>query len=267
MPLNRSVTGDGPPLVILHGLFGSGRNWSTIANRLAARGWRVITPDLRNHGASAWHNAMDYPAMAADIRASLDEAAGGQPAVLVGHSMGGKAAMRLALESPERVRALVVVDVAPVAYRHGLEGYAQAMLDMPLADVRRRADADAMLADTIPEPGIRAFLLQNLELPGRDGGTARWRLNLRALIDGMADITGWPDPPAGARYNGPTLFLAGGASDYVRPAHQESIRALFPAARVETIASAGHWVHAEQPDATEEALGAFLDSVRDADTH
>jgi pimeloyl-ACP methyl ester carboxylesterase len=267
MPLNRSVTGDGPPLVILHGLFGSGRNWNAIAGRLAPRGWRVITPDLRNHGASPWHDATDYPAMAADLRALLDEEAPGRPAVLCGHSMGGKAVLRLALESPERVRALIAVDVAPVAYRHGLEAYAQAMLDVPLADVRRRADADAVLADTIPEPGIRAFLLQNLELPGRDGGTARWRLNLRTLIDGMADITGWPNPPAGARYDGPTLFLAGGASDYVRPAHQDAIRALFPAARVETIAGAGHWVHAEQPDATVEALGAFLDEVLATNAH
>jgi len=261
MRLTCSSKGDGPPLVILHGLFGSGRNWGAIAGRLAPLGWRVITPDLRNHGGSPWDEAMDYAAMAGDVRSLLDEEAGGQPAVLVGHSMGGKAAMRLTLEDPARVRALIVVDVAPVAYRRGLEGYAQTMLDVPLDDVRRRADAEAALSEAIPEPGIRAFLLQNLELPGPEGGAARWRLNLPALIDGMADITGWPDPPAGARYDGPALVLSGGASDYVRPEHHGAIRTLFPAARFEVVEGAGHWVHAEAPGPTIEILSGFLGSL------
>ncbi|MBB4285461.1 alpha/beta fold hydrolase [Roseospira goensis] len=261
MHLHRTAVGDGPPLVILHGLFGSGRNWGLIARRLAAQGWRVITPDLRNHGASPWEAAMDYPAMAADLRTLLDETAGTTPAVVAGHSMGGKAAMRLALESPDRVRALIAVDVAPVAYGHGLEAYALAMRDLPLDGVTRRADADARLAAAVPDPGIRAFLLQNLDLGGPDAPGPRWRLNLRALLDGMATISGWPDPPPGACYEGPTLILAGGASDYVRPAHHATLRALFPAATVETVPDAGHWVHAEAPQATLDAMGGFLDRL------
>lgn len=263
--LSWTSVGAGAPLVILHGLFGSGRNWTAIARRLAARGWRVLTPDLRNHGASPWDSAMDYPAMAADLRTMLDSTltAEDPPPVVAGHSMGGKVAMRLALDHPGAVRAVIAVDVAPVTYGHGLESYARTMRDIPLKTVRRRADADAALAETIPEPGIRTFLLQNLVLPGPDDTPPhpRWRLNLAALIEGMADITGWPDPPDGARFDGPMLVLAGEASGYVRPEHHDAIRRLFPAARVETIAGAGHWVHAEKPDATVTALGGFLDAL------
>jgi len=263
MKLTCSSLGDGPPLLILHGLFGAGRNWSSIAKPLSGQGWRVLTPDLRNHGASPWDAAMDYPTMADDLRTLLDDEANGHPAVVIGHSMGGKVAMRLALEDPERVRALVPVDVAPVTYPPGrsIEACAQAMMSVPLDAVRRRADADASMAETIRDGPVRAFLLQNLDLPGPEGGTARWRLNLNALTDSLPTLTGWPEPPPGARYDGPVLALSGGASDYVRAEHHATIRALFPTVRFEVITGAGHWVHAEHPKATLAALEVFLADV------
>ncbi|MBB4266787.1 alpha/beta fold hydrolase [Roseospira visakhapatnamensis] len=263
MHLTVTRVGDTAPdrgvVVILHGLFGSGRNWSAIAKRLARDGWGVVMPDLRNHGQSPWDATMTYPAMAEDLRILLDDVSPARPAVVIGHSMGGKAAMRLALESPERLGALVVVDVAPVAYRHDLRDLAEAMRALPLRGLRRRAEADAALADAVPEAAVRAFLLQNLDLP--DDGPPRWRPNLDGLIDGMPDITGWPPPPAGARYDGPTLVLSGAASDYVRPAHAEVFSALFPGVRAETVDGAGHWVHAERPEAFLTAVGRFLETV------
>jgi len=260
MKLTCSSLGDGPPLLILHGLFGVGRNWSSIAKHLSSQGWRVLAPDLRNHGASPWDTVMDYPAMADDLRTLLDDEANGQPAVVVGHSMGGKVAMRLALEDPERVRALVAVDVAPVAYPPGraIEACAQSMMSVPLDAIRRRADADASIAEAIPDGPVRAFLLQNLDLPGPEGGSARWRLNLKAITDSLPALTGWPEPPPGARYDGPVLALSGGASDYVRAEHHAAMRALFPTVQFEAIPGAGHWVHAENPRATLAALERFL---------
>ncbi|MQX38357.1 alpha/beta fold hydrolase [Roseospira navarrensis] len=265
MPLDLpcSVVGDGPPLVILHGLFGSGRNWSRIAKHLAGQGWRVLTPDMRNHGTAPWHDAMDYPGMADDLRSLLLRDVGSEPAVVVGHSMGGKAAMWLALEDPARVRALVPVDVAPVSYPPGrsIETCAHAMEAVPLDQVTRRADADASMAEAIPDGSMRAFLLQNLELPGPDGGATRWRMNLRVLLDSLPTLTGWPIPRAGSRYDGPTLVLYGGTSDYVRTEYQEAFPPLFPNARFEAIPGAGHWVHVENPYATLAALDGFLATV------
>jgi len=246
-------------LVILHGLFGNGRNWSAIAKRLARDGWVVLTPDLRNHGASPWDDTMTYPAMAADVRDMVSRESPTQPAVIIGHSMGGKAAMRLALDSPDQTRALVVVDAAPVTYRHDLAHLAQALRALPLATLRRRSEADTALADRVPDPAVRAFLLQNLDISG--DGPPRWRPNLDVLIDSMDAIAGWPETPPGVRYDGPTLILAGGRSDYVRPSHAEAITALFPAARQETVPDAGHWVHAEQPEAFLSAVTRFLEPL------
>lgn len=246
-------------LVVLHGLFGGARNWSAIAKRLARAGWLVLTPDLRNHGASPWDDAMTYPAMAEDVRGLLDDESPGRPAVVIGHSMGGKAGMRLALDHPSRVRALLVVDVAPVAYDHDLRDLAETMRTLPLAGVRRRAEADAALAEAVPETSLRGFLLQNLEIPG--DAPPRWRPNLDALIEAMPAISGWPDPPQGARYDGPTLVLSGGASDYVRASHADAFTALFPKARLESVPDAGHWVHAERPEAFLTAVHRFLDTV------
>jgi esterase len=253
LPLAHRRQGEGPPVVCLHGLLGSGRNWVGVANALAPR-LEVVLPDLRNHGASPWSDEVGYPAMAEDVAGLLDELAL-PSARLVGHSMGGKVAMTLALTRPERVERLVVVDIAPVAYRHGFEGYINAMLAVDVDRLTRRAEADAALTPAVPDPSVRAFLLQNLEQ--RDGRFA-WRPNLQALLAGMGTITGVPDLPGARPYRGPCCFIRGARSDYVRDEHLPRIRALFPSAEVRTIEGAGHWVHAERPQAFLEALTGCL---------
>jgi len=246
----------GPPLVIAHGLFGSARNFNALGKRFAARR-RVIALDMRNHGASPWDADCSYPAMAGDLAAAVDRLAGGR-AVVLGHSMGGKAAMALALSAPDRVAGLIVADIAPMAYAHSHDPYIDAMQAVDLARVTRRADADPMLADAVPEPALRAFLLQNLVV---EGGTARWRINLAALGRGMADLTGWPEDWPHPRFDGPTLVLRGGRSDYAGADAEPAIRARFPTARIETLEDAGHWLHAEAPDAFAARVSAWIERI------
>jgi pimeloyl-ACP methyl ester carboxylesterase len=246
--------GPRPPLLIAHGLFGSARNWGAVARRLAA-GRLVIVPDMRNHGASFRAAAHDYPALAADL-AEVCDAHGGRMDVL-GHSMGGKAAMAMALLHPERVGRLVVADIAPVAYGHTQMPLIAAMRGLDLAGVTTRGEADRRLQAAVPDPAVRAFLLQSLDL--RAAGGPAWRLNLDALAANMEAIVGWPDFGA-RRFAGPALFLAGALSDYVRPEHRDAIRAAFPAARFAKIPGAGHWLHADRPEAFAAAVSTFLDA-------
>jgi esterase len=245
--------GKGPSLAILHGLFGSGRNWAGIAQRLAAH-HRVIALDLRNHGVSPWAETMGYAEMAADVSTTLN-ASGHRRFALLGHSMGGKVAMVLALGRVEDVERLVVVDIAPVAYQARHLAYVRAMRALDLGAIKRRAEADARLAPAIPDAAERGFLLQNLVF---DGGNARWRLNLAAIELAMADLVGFPVLPPAASYRGPALFVAGGRSDYLRPEHKAEIRRRFPVARIARIADAGHWLHAEQPQAFLDIVEPFL---------
>src|SRR6188472_3677442 len=210
MQLNATTYGtptDRPPLVVAHGLFGAARNWSAIGKRLAADR-QVVAVDMRNHGDSPRSAVNDYPAMAADLGETI--AALGGEADLLGHSMGGKAAMALALTDPAAIRRLIVADMAPVAYDRTQLPYVAAMEAVYLTGVTRRAEADAALAARIPDPGVRAFLVQSLAL-GPDG--AAWKLNLAALGAEMPKIMGWPD--LAGPYDGPTLFVVGAASDYV----------------------------------------------------
>ena len=256
MTLNVVEEGSGPPLLIAHGLFGASRNWQGIARRLAADGWRVVLPDMRNHGQSFHAPAMDYESMAQDLHEVI-RVMGLGPVSIIGHSMGGKAAMMLALLHEDLVERLVAVDVAPKSHATSLGRYAEAMRALPLDEITRRTEADARLAEAVPNQGVRGFLLQSLEIPRE--GRPHWRLNLDAIIDGMADIAGWPDPAPGGPYDGPALFLAGGDSDYVTADDMASVRALFPRARREVVPDTGHWLHAEAPDAVVESLRAFLD--------
>ncbi|WP_439576268.1 alpha/beta fold hydrolase [Elioraea sp.] len=246
--------GEGPPVVILHGLFGSAQNWGTVAKRLAAT-HRMIAADLRNHGSSPHTAAMDYPAMAADVAALIEARADGRAAV-IGHSMGGKVAMWLALTRPELVERLVVVDVAPVSYRPALQAYAAAMRALPLRAGMRRAEADAALAPAIADPGERAFLLQNLQFDA--AGAPAWRLNLAAIEPAVPVISAFPDPPAGARYAGPALIVSGERSGYVRAEHHPTVLGLFPRAAFVVVPGAGHWVHAEAPEPFLRAVAPFL---------
>jgi len=253
VPLAAVEYGAGAPLAILHGLFGSGRNWASIAQRLAEH-HRVIAIDLRNHGASPWAETMDYREMADDVRSTMRER-GYDRFALLGHSMGGKVAMTAALKHGAAVERLVVVDIAPVAYAASHLGYAQAMRELDLAAIKRRSDADAALAPAIPDAAERAFLLQNLVL---EDGRARWRLNLEAIEREMPRLVDFPTMPPGRAYQGPALFIAGSLSDYLRPEYEPTIRGLFPNAEIANIDNAGHWVHAEQPTAFLAVVEGFL---------
>ena len=242
MLLNTVETGAGDPLVILHGLFGSARNWGAIGKRLSARR-RVLAMDLRNHGASPRAGAMDYPAMAGDVAETM-EAAGAAPAALLGHSMGGKTAMALALARPELVSRLLVADIAPVPYPPRQARIANAMRAVPLRPGLTRRDADAaLLAEGVQDPATRAFLLQNLRF---EGDAPEWRCGLDEIAAAMASIEGFPD--FASRYDGPALFLLGERSDYVQPEHRPRVRELFPAARFIALRGTGHWLHAEKPE-------------------
>ena len=233
----------GPPLLIAHGLFGSARNFNTLGKRLATTR-RVVMVDMRNHGASPRDPDNTYPALAGDLAEAVTRLCGGK-AVVLGHSMGGKAAMTLALSEPRLLAGLIVADIAPVAYGHSHLGYIQAMQALDLGYVARRSDADPMLADAVPEPMLRSFLLQNLMI---ENGRASWRLNLAALEASMPALLGFPAGLPVTAFDGPACFLHGGASPYVPPETHPRIRALFPNAEIEALPGAGHWLHAEQPE-------------------
>jgi pimeloyl-ACP methyl ester carboxylesterase len=237
-----------PPLLIAHGLFGSGRNWGVIAKRLSDTR-QVIAVDMRNHWASFWADDHSYTALAEDLAQVIQ--AFGTEADVLGHSMGGKAAMVLALTQPALVRRLIVADIAPAAYAHSQSHLIAAMGGVDLSRVTARGDAEAQLRQTVEDPTVRAFLLQSLDVKAKT-----WRLNLDVLDAQMDAITGWP----GTSGEGvaPTLFLLGGDSDYMTPEGRAAAKTLFPGARFAKIPGAGHWLHAEKPRAFEETCRIFL---------
>ena len=239
-----------PPLLIAHGLFGSARNWGVIARRLSDRR-EVLAVDMRNHGDSPRFPTQSYADMAADL-AGVIATHGGRADVL-GHSMGGKAAMMLALTEGAMVNRLVVADIAPVAYSHDQTRHITALRALDLSGLTSRAEADARLAAAVTDPALRAFFLQSLDLKATP---PRWRINLDVLEAEMPKIIGWPQ--VAGRFDGPTLFLSGALSHYVLPDYRDAIRTLFPAARFAKLPGAGHWLHAEKPRAFEETVRVFL---------
>ena len=270
----RTVGEAGPRVVFVHGLFGQGKNWTTIAKGLADR-HRVTLLDLPNHGHSPWTDRVDYLDMADLVAAELVAAELeklGEPVTLVGHSMGGKVAMQLALRRPELLRALVVVDVAPVDYPESggrtddldeesspFADYIAAMRAIDLETLQTRDDADHALRGAVPSRMVRSFLLQSLQREGTHGW--RWRLNLPALARDLGQLRGFPEPPPGATFEGPVLWVAGANSHYVLPRDRERMDALFPATRLVRIKNAGHWVHSEQPEVFLETMRRFLGAV------
>lgn len=243
---------DQQPLLLLHGLLGSLVNWHSVARHLEA-GWRVIVPDLRNHGRSPHAGDMTYPIMAADVLELMDDLSIDQ-ARIVGHSMGGKVAMWAALTAPSRVQALVSVDIAPVSYPMRFQPILEALLSLDLEQIRSRTQADEMLAPLLPEKMMRDYLLQNLV---REGEAYSWRNNLPALHNNMQAITEFP-ATSGLNYAGDSLFLFGKESRYVRPEYHQAIQALFPRAQIDGIQGAGHWVYHEKQAEFLQALNEFL---------
>lgn len=242
----------GTPLLVLHGLFGSARNWLSLSKRFGEHR-HSYTLDMRNHGGAPWSDEMDYPAMAADILRFMDDR-GFQRAAILGHSMGGKAAMTLALNHPGRVERLIVADIAPVTYQHTHAPYVAAMKAADLTGRTRRPEVEAQLVDAVPEAPLRSFLMQNLVL---ENGAFRWRVNLDAIGAGMESLIGFPDP-GDATYNGPALFIGGTASDYINGNSEPAIRRHFPNAKITMMPGLGHWLHAEKPDQFAELVEAFL---------
>lgn len=253
--LSISEYGEGEPLVVLHGLFGSKRNWATVAHRLAV-GRRVITVDLRNHGESPWDDVHDYPAMAEDVARVIERHAGGHADVL-GHSMGGKVAMVLALVHPNLVDRLVVVDIAPARSTATPIEFVKAMRALTLENFTSRLEVKEALADAIPDQAIRGFLTLNVAMG--PAGLA-WTVNLAALERNFEVILGFPEFPPGAAFTKPSLFIAGGKSAYLRPTHHAEIMRLFPHAVIDVIEGAGHWVHADAPEAFVASVDRFLTS-------
>lgn len=245
------TTTDAAPLVIAHGLYGSGRNWGVIARRLADTR-DVVAVDMRNHGQSPRAQSQSYPDMAGDLAEVI--AGFGRPVDLLGHSMGGKAAMHLALSEGHLLRRLVVADIAPVAYDHDQTRHVHAMRALDLTGLTTRGEADRRLAASVEDAGLRAFFLQSLDLKAEGG--PRWRLNLDVLEAEMDKIVGWPGTPG--LFEAPTLFLTGAESHYVKPEYREAIRAQFPKARFAKLPGAGHWLHAERPREFEETVRVFL---------
>ncbi|WP_273687190.1 alpha/beta fold hydrolase [Ketogulonicigenium vulgare] len=235
------------PILIAHGLFGSGRNWGVIARRLAAEGRQVIAVDMRNHGSSPWYPDHNYFAMAQDLAQVIEDKLGSR-ADVIGHSMGGKAAMMLALTRPELVDRLVVADIAPVTYGHSHIASINAMQAVDLDAVSTRAEAAAALGMDSDTTGL---LLQSLDLPHK-----RWKLNLETLGREIRTISGFPQ--TGLTYGGHTLFLRGALSDYVLPEHRDTIRALFTRPHFAKLPGAGHWLQAEKPTEFFNAVSAFL---------
>ncbi|HGY1051106.1 alpha/beta fold hydrolase [Aeromonas salmonicida] len=239
--MNFKEQGQGQAVVLIHGLFGSLDNLGLLARTLSEH-YRVISVDLRNHGASFHSDEMSYPQQAADVLALLDALALDQVS-LVGHSMGGKVAMQLAKQAPARVARLVVADIAPVAYPHSRHQNVFAGLNATLKQlVQSRSEAEAILAEHIEIAGVRQFLLKSFA-KGESGWG--WRFNVAALERNYANIMGWPDNQH--RFEGPTLLIKGGDSDYMQPQYTDTVMAQFPAAKARVIAGTGHWLHAEKP--------------------
>ena len=243
----------GNTLLILHGLFGSARNWRGLARQLSDA-YKVIVVDMPNHGGSPWLDRADYVTMAEAIAVFMDSQ-GLIGATVLGHSMGGKAAMVLSMTRPELVAGLIVADIAPVPYAQRNDVYIEAMESVNLAILKTRSDADTQLAMFVEDAGLRGFFLLNLV---QEGEAFRWRNNLTGLKEMLPELQSFPEMPDGSFYGGPVLFLDGEQSSYILPDHLPVIRSHFPHARLEEIRGAGHWVHADQPAAVVVVVREFM---------
>ena len=248
--LNYMTFGDekSPPVMIVHGLYGSGRNWGVIAKRLSDQ-FFVITVDLRNHGDSPWLDTHNYHVMADDLVEVINSLT--IKPNIIGHSMGGKAAMVLALKRPNLVRNLIIADIAPVKYEHDQSQFIEAMQKVDLSKVEKRSDATLALSKFVEDKSLQNFFTQSLDIKAK-----RWKLNLKVLRSEMSEILSFPKIES--EFSGHSLFLKGEKSDYIKPEHRRLIKSLFTKARFATFKEAGHWLHAEKPREFESAARLFF---------
>lgn len=243
--------GQGQPIIFLHGIFGSSDNWLTQA-RLLSAGYHTYALDLRNHGQSPHDDQFDYPAMAADVLEFMETNRVEDP-VIIGHSMGGKVAMNFAVKYPEKLKALVVVDIAPKLYDMKHYAILDGLTAIPIDEVTSRGEADERLSAYVPEPGVRQFLLKNLQR--KPEGGFKWKLNLPVIAANIEKIG--LDVQSQRPFERPTLFVRGKRSNYIRDEDISRIREVFPSAELETL-DTGHWVPAEKPKEFVEVVTEWL---------
>ena len=247
------TTGSGPPLVVLHGLFGSSGNWRGIARALGET-HTVHCVDLRNHGASPWADSMAYAEMADDVLQLCDRLGLLRTAVM-GHSMGGKTAMALALRHPQRISCLIVVDIAPVSYADTLTPFAEAMRSADVVSAASRAEVQRRLQQQVADRAVVPFLMQNLVTLNDHFD---WRLNLLGIGAAMNGLCAFPSDVLGMRFDGPTTVIAGAQSDYVADRDGAAFAPMFGDVEIDVVEDAGHWVHADQPAAFLARVGRAL---------
>jgi len=244
---------DKQTILILHGLFGSKRNWQSIARKLSEV-FQVFTLDLRNHGESEHHDDMTYQAMADDVFQFISEHSLGEVSV-IGHSMGGKVAMQMALQHPKMIQRLVIIDIAPVQYQHGFNDLIDSLNALPLAQISSRQEVDELLQASIQPETLRQFLLQNL-MNSEDGFS--WRINLDAIQANINVLMDFPADHKHMQYRTPVLFLKGEKSDYIKHQHEQQIFSIFPKALFITVEGAGHWLHTENPGFVMREIRKFI---------
>lgn len=252
MKLHFRTLGDGEPLMIMHGVFGSSDNWQTLGKEFAEK-FKVYLIDLRNHGKSPHSDEFNYEVMAEDV-VSLMKDEQIRNAHVLGHSMGGKVAMSLATRYPDKIKKLVIVDIAPKHYPPHHQEIFEGFRSVNLSSLKSRQEADEQMASVISNVGVRQFILKNLER--NNDGTFSWKLNIDAIEKGAEEVGAGLE--AEVHFSGDTLFIGGGKSDYILDEDHDMIRSFFPKAKILTIKGAGHWVHAEKPDELKEAVLGFL---------
>ena len=250
---SRKVGENGPDFVVLHGLFGSGKNWRSFAGSLEDD-FQVWTLDARNHGDSPHADSMSYQQMAEDVARFFAENEL-ENVILLGHSMGGKTAMQLALQFPDRIAALIVVDIAPVCYDHLHKQLKliEAMQELDLAGEMSRSEIEKKLAVKIPEKRLLSFLMTNLN---RQNGQFQWRIGLEQIAAGMPDLLNYPELKS--VFKGPVQFIGGENSAYLKFEYHALIRKYFPESRITMLDNCGHWLHVEQPVAFQKTVNEFL---------
>lgn len=250
MPIDYSTRGEGEPLVLVHGLFGTRENLGAIA-KILSESFTVYSVDLPNHGRSAHVDEFDLRHMADALAAWMDRIEL-KSAHFFGHSLGGKAAMELALVYPDKVQKLVVADIAPVEYEHRHEGVFTGLLAIDIDALDSRVTADKVLAETVPEKPVRSFLLKNLQ---RNDGKFEWRMNLKSIHKNYAELVRGNHE---ACFDRPVLFLKAQNSDYIKSEHREDIVSRFPNTELKVVSNTGHWLHAEKPELIARLVARFL---------